>query len=104
MDELQKPAFVRSRDGRVFRTMVVVSVVLHVGLVTVWLGGLAAGPKPEEVKAIQTKLVRLGQNKPEWMPRKEQPPPPAKAEPAVIAPTKLAKPVEKPPPAKDPEK
>lgn len=89
------------RDGRRFKRMVVVSVLTHLALfAAVVFVSLPSGRKVIEQRAIQTTLVRLGQDKPEWLPRKEQPPPPPKAEPVVITPTPAQpKPQDKTPPA-----
>lgn len=79
-------------------TMIGVSVAFHLGLVGIALIAMNMGsrPRPISEKAIQTKLVRLGQNKPEWLPRKETPPPPPKEEAVAIAADSKAVPVPTP--------
>lgn len=66
---------------------VVLSLIAHVLVVAVAVAQLNFGARPPaQVNAIQTRLVRLGQNKPEWLPRKEEPPPAPKEAPVPIAP------------------
>lgn len=67
--------------------MIAASVIFHLGLVAIALAAMMMGQTraPVSEKAIQTKLVRLGQNKPDWLPRKETPPPPPKEEAVPIA-------------------
>lgn len=76
------------RELKAFRLMVIISVVFHACLLVVALIVTRPMQRPIVVQeAIQTKLVRLGQDKKDWLPRKETPPPPPKEEPAVAAPT-----------------
>ena len=64
-----------------------ISLGVHGLVVAIALAKLNFGARPPApINAIQTRLVRLGQNKPEWLPRKEEPPPPPKEAPVVIAP------------------
>ena len=78
-------AFARRDDKLVLA--IVASLAAHALVVIVAVVKLNFGARPPPaVNAIQTRLVRLGQNKPEWLPRKEEPPPPPKEEPVAIAP------------------
>ncbi len=65
-----------------------VSLVGHVVAVAAWLvlSWVLAGPKVDlEAKPIKASLVRLGKKRPDdVLPRKEEPPPPAKEKPAEV--------------------
>lgn len=75
-----------ARELKVFRTMIIVSVVFHVSLLVAVLVANRSPSRPVQFQeAIQTKLVRLGQDKKDWLPRKETPPPPPKEEPAAVS-------------------
>jgi TonB family protein len=74
------------RELRTFRIMIIVSVVFHACLLVTALIVARPSSKPLVVQeAISTKLVRLGQDKKDWLPRKETPPPPPKEEPVAVA-------------------
>jgi colicin import membrane protein len=73
-------AFEKPRDQKKFERMLIVSGVLHLLLLVGFI--IANRPNKRDFKtqeAIQTQLVRLGQDRPEWLPRLSQPPPPKQA-------------------------
>jgi TonB family protein len=95
------PAAFARRDDRLSRALIY-SLAGHAIVVALAVAKLSFGfRKPMEVNAIQTRLVRLGQNKPEWLPRKEEPPPAPKQEPVAIAPDAKAVVLDKKVPAKE---
>lgn len=70
---------------RVFNVMVGISVGFHaLLLVIVFLVNYSPSRPIQVQEAIQTKLVRLGQDKKDWLPRKETPPPPPKDEAVAV--------------------
>jgi colicin import membrane protein len=74
------------RELRTFRIMVIVSVSFHVCLLlAVFIVNQPMARPLVTQEAITTKLVRLGQDKKDWLPRKETPPPPPKEEPAAVS-------------------
>jgi TonB family protein len=103
VDGEAKVSFRPARDASVFRVMVIASVAFHLVLLTVAvLSSMSKSGQVPDHAAIQTRLVRLGQDKPEWLPRMETPPaPPPAAAPAVVTAAKAAEP---PKPATDEKK
>jgi colicin import membrane protein len=91
----------KQSDTLAFR-MVAISLGMHVLIAAIAIGTMTLGErKPIVQNAIQTRLVRLGENKPEWLPRKEEPPPAPKEAPTPIAIDSKAVTIDKKTPAKE---
>jgi len=104
-DEGKSTAFNAPRDQKRFRIMVIASLAVHAGLLIAFFIGGRSSPRTFKTQdAIQTQLVRLGQVKPEWLPRVDTAPPPPKEEPAVVSPLSDSKAIETKAKAKDDNK